>query len=176
MRTFSTSLCRNRFWIFKPWSIVLKQTQSLLIKRLFIHFLYMNNQWETIWAIWRYWEETSAKRFVFQFSPILSIVLSFWRQFHQRSTYSFYICKFNAQLFCAYVLGLYFIAARLLAQKLCVEGWWNWTLVSISLKSYEQLPLTTVMQSNMCTTIALGAPKIMVFVDKWSFFRGTDEL
>ncbi len=47
-------------------------------------------------------------------------------QFHQRSTRSFYICKFRAQLFCAYVLGLYFTGARLLAQKLHVLSWWNW--------------------------------------------------
>jgi hypothetical protein len=42
-------------------------------------------------------------------------------QFHQRSTYSFYVHKLQAQLFCAYILGLYFTGARLLAQKLHVE-------------------------------------------------------
>jgi hypothetical protein len=54
---------------------------------------------------------------------------SFLGQFHQRSTCSFYIRKFCGQLFCAYILGLYFIGARLLAQKLRLEHWWNWTLV-----------------------------------------------
>ncbi len=44
-----------------------------------------------------------------------------WGQFHQFSTHSFYVCKLREQLFCAYVLGLYFTAARLLAQKLHVE-------------------------------------------------------
>jgi hypothetical protein len=43
-----------------------------------------------------------------------------WGQFHQRSKHSFYVRKLRAQLFCAYVLGLYFTGARLLAQKLCV--------------------------------------------------------
>jgi hypothetical protein len=38
-----------------------------------------------------------------------------WGQFHQRSMCSFYVCKLRAQLFCAYVLGLYFTGARLLA-------------------------------------------------------------
>ncbi len=47
-------------------------------------------------------------------------------QFHQHSTSSFYVRKLHAQLFCAYVLGLYFTGARLLAQKLHVECWWNW--------------------------------------------------
>ncbi len=47
-------------------------------------------------------------------------------QFHQRSTLSFYIRKLCMQLFCAYFLGLYFTGARLLAQKLRVECWWNW--------------------------------------------------
>ncbi len=51
-----------------------------------------------------------------------------WGQFHQCSTCSFYIRKLRAQLFCAYDLGLYFIGARLLAQKLRVEHWWNWPL------------------------------------------------
>jgi hypothetical protein len=44
-------------------------------------------------------------------------------QFHQHSTCSFYVRKLRAQLFCAYVLGLYFIGARLLEQKLRVERW-----------------------------------------------------
>ena len=39
---------------------------------------------------------------------------------------SFYVHKFHAQLFCAYILGLYFTGARLLAQKLRLERWWNW--------------------------------------------------
>ncbi len=42
-------------------------------------------------------------------------------QFHQCSTRSFYVCKLHAQLFCAYILGLYFTGARLLAQKWRVE-------------------------------------------------------
>jgi hypothetical protein len=41
-----------------------------------------------------------------------------WAQFYQRS-----VRKLCAQLFCAYVLGLYFTGARLLAQKLHVEHW-----------------------------------------------------
>ncbi len=51
-------------------------------------------------------------------------------QFHQCYTRSFYIPKLRAQLFCAYVLGLYFTSVSLLAQKLCVECWWNWPKVS----------------------------------------------
>ncbi len=47
-------------------------------------------------------------------------------RFHQCSTCSFYKCKLRAQFFCAYVLGLYFTGINLLAQKLCVERWWNW--------------------------------------------------
>jgi hypothetical protein len=42
-------------------------------------------------------------------------------QFHQCSMRSFYVCKFCMQLFCAYILGLHFSGARLLAQKLRVE-------------------------------------------------------
>jgi hypothetical protein len=42
-------------------------------------------------------------------------------QFHQRSTRSFYVRKFRAQLFCAYALGLYFTGISLPAQKLRVE-------------------------------------------------------
>ncbi len=52
-----------------------------------------------------------------------------WGQFHQRSTPSFYVCKLRVQIFCAYILGLYFSGARLLAQKLRLEHWWNWALV-----------------------------------------------
>ncbi len=50
-------------------------------------------------------------------------------QFHPCSTRSFYVRKLRAQLFCACVLGLYFIGARLLAQKLRAECWWNWPMV-----------------------------------------------
>ncbi len=46
-----------------------------------------------------------------------------WGQFHQRSIHSFYVRKLRVQLFCAYILGLYFTGARLLAQKLRVEPW-----------------------------------------------------
>jgi hypothetical protein len=42
-------------------------------------------------------------------------------QFHQHSTRSFYVLKLGAQLFCAYILGLYFIGVSLLAQKLLIE-------------------------------------------------------
>ncbi len=52
-----------------------------------------------------------------------NLKINSWGQFHQHSTHSFYVRKLRAQLFCAYVLGLYFTGARLLAQKLCVERW-----------------------------------------------------
>jgi hypothetical protein len=42
-------------------------------------------------------------------------------QFHQRSTCSFYVRKLRSQLFCAYILGLYFTVVSLPAQKLRVE-------------------------------------------------------
>ncbi len=51
-----------------------------------------------------------------------------WSQFHQHSTCSFYVRKLHTQLFCTYVLGLYFTGVSLPAQKLCVERWWNWAL------------------------------------------------
>ncbi len=44
-------------------------------------------------------------------------------QFHQHSTRSFYIRKLRAQLFCTYILGLYFTGVSLPAQKLRVERW-----------------------------------------------------
>ncbi len=62
-------------------------------------------------------------------------VFLFWPtrgQFYQHSLCSFYIRKLRIQLFCAYVLGLYFTGARLLAQKLSVERWWNWPQRSLS--------------------------------------------
>jgi hypothetical protein len=65
-----------------------------------------------------------SRKFSFPISKI-------WGQFHQRSTCSFYIRKLCAQLFCAYVLGLYFTGVRLLVQKLCIERLWNWPQVKI---------------------------------------------
>ncbi len=62
---------------------------------------------------------------VFLFWPHWGRSIYIRGQFHQRSMYSFYIRKLHPQLFCAYVLGLYFTGARLLAQKLQVERWWN---------------------------------------------------
>ncbi len=53
-------------------------------------------------------------------------------QFHQHSMCSFYVRKVRAQIFCAYILGLYFTGTGLLAQKLHIERWWNWTQMSIS--------------------------------------------
>ncbi len=43
---------------------------------------------------------------------------------------AFTYVSFAGSFFCAYVLGLYFSGIRLLAQKLCVERWRNWTLIS----------------------------------------------
>ncbi len=59
-------------------------------------------------------------------------------QSYHRSMPSFYV---HAQLFCAYVLGLYFTGARLFAQKLHIERWWNWPHVyrSLSHKKSEKL-------------------------------------
>ncbi len=50
-------------------------------------------------------------------------------QFHQHSTRSFYVRKLPVQLFCAYILGLYFTGISLPAQKLRIEHWWNWAQV-----------------------------------------------
>jgi hypothetical protein len=44
-----------------------------------------------------------------------------WDQFHQHSTRSFYVRKLPVQLFCAYILGLYFTGVSLPAQNLRVE-------------------------------------------------------
>ncbi len=54
-------------------------------------------------------------------------------QFHQCSMRSFYVHKFREQLFCAFILGSYFIGTRMLAQKLHIERWWNWTQMAICL-------------------------------------------
>jgi hypothetical protein len=59
-------------------------------------------------------------------------------QFHQHSTRSFYVRNLCTQLFCTYVLGLYFTGVSLLAQKLCVECWWNWTQGLISPKIFAK--------------------------------------
>jgi hypothetical protein len=54
-------------------------------------------------------------------------VTQFWiifdtsAQFHQHFTGSFYVRKLCTQLFCAYIVGLYFTGARLLVQMLRVE-------------------------------------------------------
>ena len=52
-------------------------------------------------------------------------------QFHQRSTSSFFVQKSFEQLFCTYILGLYFFGTRKLAQKLLVKCWWNYPLVEM---------------------------------------------
>ncbi len=39
---------------------------------------------------------------------------------------AFMYVSFASSFFCDYILGLYFTGARLLAQKLRVERWWNW--------------------------------------------------
>ncbi len=51
-------------------------------------------------------------------------------QFHQCSTRSFFIRKLLSQFFCAYVSGLKVTGVSLVAQKLRVEYWWNWALIS----------------------------------------------
>ncbi len=53
----------------------------------------------------------------------LAVIGPIWGQFHQHSMRSFYERKLRAQLFCAYILGLYFTGVSLLAQKLRVERW-----------------------------------------------------
>ncbi len=62
--------------------------------------------------------------------PCLLFDIAIWGQFHQRSKRSFYVCKLRVQLFCAYVLGLYFTGVSLPAQKLRIECWWNWAMVT----------------------------------------------
>ncbi len=46
--------------------------------------------------------------------------------------------SFTHSFLCTYILGLYFFSARILAQKLHVECWWNWHLESISPTFYER--------------------------------------
>jgi serine/threonine protein kinase len=44
-------------------------------------------------------------------------------QFQQHFTRGFFLLKFCAKLTCAYILGLYLFAARILAQKLLLKCW-----------------------------------------------------
>ncbi len=55
-----------------------------------------------------------------------------WGQFHQHSTCSLYVHKLRGQLFCAYILGLYFTGVSLAVQKLPIECWWNWPLATLA--------------------------------------------
>jgi hypothetical protein len=101
-------------------------------------------------------------------------------QFHQCSMHSFYIRKFCTQFFCAYVLGLYFIGARLLAQKLHIECWWNRTKVynimciidfeesnSFSLNLWYTLTTVKVREGTRCTPCILQIKTIFNLI--WLF-------
>jgi hypothetical protein len=100
------------------WSLSLRLVQTL-----------QTSNWR--WPIGKkdllYWQ---SKKFTFIHFWPLFIQASYFEttrgQFHQRSTCSFYVNKLRPQLFCAYVLGLYFTGVSLPVQKLCVEHWWNW--------------------------------------------------
>ncbi len=78
------------------------------------------------------YEFTSAARKVLTFEVKISEIRG---QLHQHSMRSFYVRKLSVQLFCAYILGLYFTGVSLPAQKLNVERWWNWALGAILQKS-----------------------------------------
>ncbi len=82
--------------------------------------------WISFWLL--FLNDTKRQLKMYSTFPILTL-----GQFHQHSIHSFYVRKLRAQLFCAYILGLYFTGARLLAQKLCVERWWNWALITTML-------------------------------------------
>ncbi len=71
--------------------------------------------------------------------------VSIWGQFHQRSTCSFYLRKLRTQLFHAYILGLYFTGVSLPAQKLGIELWWNWAMVTLYLCFSTGVPRHTRM-------------------------------
>ena len=58
-------------------------------------------------------------------------------QFHQHFTSSFFIQKLFEQLFCTYILGLYFLGTRKLALKLLVKCWWNWPLEWMLLRVFN---------------------------------------
>ncbi len=47
-----------------------------------------------------------------------------------RAAFMYVSCKLRAQLFCAYVLGLYFTGVSQPVQTLRVECWWNWPQIS----------------------------------------------
>ncbi len=60
-------------------------------------------------------------------------------QFGQHFARNFFVRKLRTQLFCAYVLGLYFTGVSLPAQKLRVERWWNQAKESIWPTFWAQL-------------------------------------
>jgi hypothetical protein len=71
----------------------------------------------------------------------MHVVISFIEirgQFHQRYSRSFYVRKLRTQLFCAYILGLYFTGVSLPAQKLRIEHWWNWAQQSCGDKMHSE--------------------------------------
>ncbi len=52
-----------------------------------------------------------------------TVYLKVCRQFHQHFARGFFLRKFRAQLFCTYILGLYFFSTRLPAQKMLFYCW-----------------------------------------------------
>ena len=91
-----------------------------------------------------------------QFYQPFGAKVPFRCQFHQHFTSSVFVRKSFEQLFCSYGLGLYFVGARILAQKLLVKCWQKChsvspaelhpTLLLHRTRSYAQL-----LQCMLCT-------------------------
>ncbi len=92
-------------FIFEETEKTFKE-RFLKLKKKFEKFFVMKEVMDEEWVV---------------FLSTIFLTTTSWSQFHQHSSCSFYVLKFRTQLFCAYVLGLYFTGARLLAQKLLIE-------------------------------------------------------
>ncbi len=60
--------------------------------------------------------ENHCYRYLIRFPTSLISLFATWGQFHQRSTRSFYVCKLRTQLFCTYILGLFFTGVQTLVK------------------------------------------------------------
>jgi hypothetical protein len=92
-------------------------------------------------------------------------------QFHQCSTCSFYVRKFCAQLFCAYILGLYFTGARLLMHRMLVKLSPALTIPIVSLTSSLDYSLSLSLFTYAdVKKMNIWSISVMMMQDYYNFF------
>ncbi len=98
-------------------------------------------------------------------------------QFHQHFTRGFFVWKFCAKLFCAYILGLSCFLRKNIGANALIKRWWNWQqkMMMLILK-HRNNPLTTSIVVVVAVVVVVVVNNILRLLKLLKFQTGLSSM